>query len=154
MASWGTCLSECNGASNNIHFNSPPLMSDGRNFSSWNPACQINENLREKYGIKTNQQYRQFLMENADKIIKQNRVAACNQCGACERQFVQPTQQQETNEKQKPLTYLYDTCREKSMPYGYEDSDLKSVYLSRQELQAQYNAPIMSQDEYLHYFRR
>ena len=34
--SWGTCY----GASNNIHFDFPPLMSDGRNFATWVPACK------------------------------------------------------------------------------------------------------------------
>ena len=32
--SWGTCFS----GSNNIHFDFPPIMSDGRNFSSWQPG--------------------------------------------------------------------------------------------------------------------
>ena len=39
--SWGTCY----GGSNNIHFGFPPLMSDGRNYATWNPACDINTKL-------------------------------------------------------------------------------------------------------------
>ena len=146
--SWATCTQEtCNGASNNIHFDFPPLMSDGRNFANWNPACAINEHMRRKYGISSNYEYRQFLMANADKIIQQNQREACDQCGACERQFTQPVHQ----EKQE---YLYDTCHNRNAPYGYEHSDLKSLYLSRQQLQAQLNAPIMSQSEYFSRFGR
>lgn len=146
MASWGTCYgSACAGASNPIHPDFPPLMSDSRNFTNWNPACAINENLRRQYGISSNHEYRQFLMANADKLIEQNQREACNQCGACERQFSQPP----IDEKQ---TYLYQTCHDSQMPYGYESSDLKSVYLSRQQLQAQMHAPIMTQAEY--YFKR
>ena len=40
--SWGTCYS----GSNNIHFDFPPIMSDGRNFSKWQPGAKINEELR------------------------------------------------------------------------------------------------------------
>ena len=36
--SWGTCYN----GSNNIHFNLPPLMSDGRNFTTLTPARQQN----------------------------------------------------------------------------------------------------------------
>lgn len=154
MSAWGTCLKHCNGASNNIHFNQPPLMSDGRNFADWDPACRLNNQLRKKYNIKTNYQYRQFLMSNSDKLIEQNRISACNQCGACERQFARPSSEELKEEQEKPLSYLYDSCRDKSMPYGYENSDLKSLYLSRKELQSQYNAPIMSQAEYYNYFNR
>ena len=46
--SWGTCYS----GSNNIHFNSPPIMHDGRNYASWQSGATINENLRKKTGIK------------------------------------------------------------------------------------------------------
>ena len=145
---WGTCgNTECAGASNNIHFDFPPLMSDGRNFTNWNPAVVINEQMRRQYGIESNNDYRQFLMANADKIIERNRHEACDQCGACEKQW-----------KKTPRTdkheYLYNTCHEKKAPYGYEESDLKASYLSREQLQAQMNAPIMSQSEYLSYFRR
>lgn len=153
--SWATCIDEeCKGASNNIHFNYPPLMSDGRNFVNWNPACQINDRMRRNYGIKSNYEYRQFLMSNADRIIRQNQISACNQCGVCEREFARPSPEEEYMEQRKPQYYLYDSCRQQQAPYGYEHSDLKSLYLSRQQLQSQYNAPIMSQAEYYDRYHR
>ena len=47
--SWGTCYS----GSNNIHFDSPPLMSDGRNFASWQPGAKLNQQLRNENNIKS-----------------------------------------------------------------------------------------------------
>ena len=29
--------------SNNIHFDFPPIMDDGRNYATYVPACEINE---------------------------------------------------------------------------------------------------------------
>ena len=46
--SWATCYS----GSNNIHFNSPPIMSDGRNFATWVPACAVNETIQQKTSNK------------------------------------------------------------------------------------------------------
>ena len=54
--SWGTCYA----GSNNIHMGFPPLMSDGRNYSTWNPACDLNTKLRNKLGISNNYDYRQL----------------------------------------------------------------------------------------------
>lgn len=122
-------------------------MSDGRNYSNWNPACSINEQMRRSYGISSNHEYRQFLMANADKLIEQNQREACDQCGACERQFAQPVHQEKE-------AYLYDTCQSTRAPYGYEHSDLKSLYLSREQLHAQMNAPMMSQADYFSKFGR
>ena len=40
--SWATCYS----GSNNIHFNIPPSMSDGRLFTNFNPSYDANEKFR------------------------------------------------------------------------------------------------------------
>ena len=77
--SWGTCYS----GSNNIHLDFPPIMSDGRNFASWQPGNIISEKIREEANIKTNWNYRKYLVENADYIIKNNQLSACDECCAC-----------------------------------------------------------------------
>ena len=41
--SWGTCYS----ASNNIHFDFPPIMNDGRNYASWQPVAVINNEIKK-----------------------------------------------------------------------------------------------------------
>ena len=139
--SWGTCYA----GSNNIHFDYPPLMSDGRNFANWNPACDINDKLMDESGIQTNYQYRQYLIQHADAVIKANQVAACDQCCVCQYGSNQP--------KNPEGKYLYKSCADSTQPFGYETSDLKNMYTSRQALQSRLVAPLMSQQGLLTYPR-
>ena len=48
--SWATCFS----GSNNIHFNFPPIMNDGRNYASYQPEAVINERIQQQNHITTN----------------------------------------------------------------------------------------------------
>jgi|TARA_B110000858_G_C17722585_1_gene436007 hypothetical protein len=149
--SWGTCYS----GSNNIHFDFPPIMADGRNYATWQPGAVINEQIRQKEGIKTNWQYRAYLTNNADSIIKQNQLAACNDCCSCPARY---TNQQShspnivTMNKEKVADaqpFLYKSCTDGSQPYGYETSDLKNLYLSEQQLQSRMVTPVISQSQLL-----
>ena len=129
--SWGTCYT----GSNNIHFNFPPIMADGRNFASWQPDSVINEKIRQESGIKTNWQYRKYLMENADQIIKYNQLGACNECSSTSNYS-----DEETLNKSNLVN---------SQPFGYENSDLKNRYLSRQQLQERMVTPVITQEQIL-----
>tara|TARA_B110000285_G_C15007361_1_gene554562 strand:- start:637 stop:1020 length:384 start_codon:yes stop_codon:yes gene_type:complete len=119
-------------------------MSDGRNFAKWQPGAAINKEIRDKNKIKTNWEYRQYLTQQADEIIKSNQLEACDQCGDCP---INSTTDYSTTSANTP--FLYKNCIDKSQPYGYNDSDLKNLYLSRNELQCRMVAPILSQDQYL-----
>ncbi len=139
--SWGTCYA----GSNNIHFNFPPIMSDGRNYSSWQPGAVINEQLREQNNITSNWKYREFLTKNATNIMNTNLILACDNCGACPPKY---------NGNQNPSSqynnpYVFSSPLDNSQPFGYCDSDLKNIYLSRYELQSRMVAPVLSQDQYL-----
>jgi|TARA_B110000967_G_scaffold190246_1_gene214761 hypothetical protein len=135
--SWGTCYA----GSNNIHFDFPPIMSDGRNFSKWQPGATINQEIRQENGIKSNWQYRKYLTENADSVIKANQLEACDECCYC------PSSR--TGQSVPNSPFLYKSCMEKSQPYGYADSDLKNLYLSSSQLQARMIAPAITQEEIL-----
>lgn len=137
--SWGTCYS----GSNNIHFDFPPIMMDGRNFAEWQPGAVINEKIRENAGIKTNSDYRNYLINNADKIIKYNQLQACDQCCSC------PAVYGNMEQTNSYGPYLYKSCSDRSAPFGYETSDLKSEYLSRQELSKRLNVPLLTQEQML-----
>ena len=76
---WGTCYS----GSNNIHFDFPPIMTDGRNYATWQPGAVINQQIKKQANIKSNWQYRKYLTDNADSIIKYNQLEACDQCCSC-----------------------------------------------------------------------
>jgi len=139
--SWATCYS----GSNNIHFNFPPIMMDGRNYATWQPGAVVNDKIRENNNITSNWDYRTFLQKNAVKIMQANSVSSCNNCGACPVMYTGA---------QNPVTqsntpYVFSSALDNSQPFGYETSDLKNVYLSRHELQSRMMAPSISQSEYL-----
>ena len=73
MAGWATCYS----GSNNIHFNFPPIMSDGRNYASWQPEAVINKRIQTQENIKTNWGYRQYMQNNGIKVMKYNYLESC-----------------------------------------------------------------------------
>ena len=66
--SWATCYS----GSNNIHFNIPASMSDGRLFSNYEASCKSNNDLKKNLGITNNYQYRQYLIHNGNQIAQKN----------------------------------------------------------------------------------
>jgi hypothetical protein len=135
--SWGTCYN----GSNNIHFDFPPIMMDGRNFAKWQPGAVINQQIRQDNDIKSNWQYREFLTKNADSIIESNQLDACDNCCYC------PSLK--TGESIPNSPFLYKSCVDKSQPFGYENSDLKKLYLSSYELQCRMVAPSITQDQFL-----
>jgi hypothetical protein len=50
---------------------------------------------------------------------------------------------------QSNVPYVFTSVLENSQPFGYENSDLKNYYLSRQQLQARMIAPVITQSELL-----
>ncbi len=132
--SWATCFS----GSNNIHFNFPPIMNDGRNYASYQPEAVINERIQQQNHITTNWKYRQFLTKNASDIINFNTQEACYTLGLSPH-----TTSDSTPSSNVP--HLYKSTFDTNSPgYGYSNSDLKSPYLSRVELQARMISPHIS----------
>lgn len=129
--SWGTCYS----GSNNIHFNYPPIMADGRNFASWQPEAQVNESIQKQENIKSNWEYRQFLTNNASQIMKYNNKEACYELGLSPHVSSDKTPSDN-------VPFLYQSTMDTRSPgYGYSSSDLKNPYLSREQLQSRMIAP-------------
>ena len=135
---WGTCYS----GSNNIHFDFPPIMSDGRNFATWQPGAIVNEEIKVRENIKTNWQYRQYLTNNADSIIKYNQLAACDQCCSCPAKYGD-------GKEISNSPFLYKSCTESTQPYGYENSNLKNLYLDEYQLQCRLITPVITQEQLL-----
>ena len=132
--SWGTCYN----GSNNIHFNYPSFMDDGRNFTNYEATPSLDKKIKELSNIKTNSEYRKYLQNNADQIIKNNQNQACNQCGVC---FFKKIDNTDNLNIKEGHPYIFDTMLSNDQPFGYEDSDLKNIYLSRQQLNSQKRAP-------------
>ena len=132
--SWSTCYS----GSNNIHFNSPALMDDGRNYSSWQQDAVCNDNIKKDANIKSNADYRKYLINNADKIIKINQYEACNNCGT----YINLDNSREDNLGVTNTPYIFNNELSNNQPFGYENSDLKQLYLSREQLKVLKTTPM------------
>ena len=131
--SWATCYK----ATNNIHYKYPAMMDDGNLYTDWNSACKSNNQLKKNAGITDNYEYRQWLINNSNSIIRQNQESA-NQ-DTCVNIFPKFT---DRNSK-----YIFRNCNDTTKPFGYENSDLKNLYLSKEKLQEKLTAPIMSQHD-------
>ena len=130
---WGTCKQ----GSNNIHFNFPPIMNDNRNFSSYIPGSSKDMELKKNNNITTNQEYRDFLIKNADNIILENQKQICNECSSC-------YYNNNNNNILSKTPYIFTTILSNDSPHGYETSDLKEIYLSRQRLNAEKHVKIIN----------
>ena len=60
-------------------------MSDGRNFTDYNTRCGQLQQLRQQADIKSNYDLRMFMMNNAEKLMDQSRMASMqvNDCSPC-----------------------------------------------------------------------
>ena len=120
--------------------NHPPLMSDGRNFTQFVSGATLSERIKHSQGIKTNADYRKYLTQNADIIIETNQRNACNECCNCP-----PIYSSTTANLNSP--HVFSSCTDSSRPSGYQDSDLKSAYLSSHQLNSRLSTPVITQDE-------
>ena len=129
--SWGTCFS----CSNNIHFNFPPIMQDGRTYASYQPEAVINERIQQQNHINSNWKYRQFMIHNGNTIMNLNNSEACYTLGL-------PTHITSDVTPSSNVPFIYKSTFDTAKPgYGYCSSDLKNPYLSRTELQAKMVSP-------------
>lgn len=61
-----------------------PGMSDGRCFTSYTSNCELNKKMMREDNITNNNDYRRFLQENADSIIKkQSEICVTNAYKEC-----------------------------------------------------------------------
>ena len=128
--SWATCYN----GSNPIHKNLPPLMSDGRLFTQLDPSCEENDKLKKSLQIQNNYDYRQYLIKNAESLMNKNRMAC----------FMLNNNVRFGDSNYVPRNkYIFNSVNDNSQPFGYEQSDLKNLYLSRQQLDARKKAPIV-----------
>jgi hypothetical protein len=129
--SWRTCYS----GSNNIHFDSPPIMMDGRNYASWQPEAVINKRIQTQEGINNNWNYRKFMQNNGLEIMKFNNMQSCYTLGL-ESRF------ETSSEPASNVPYKFRNVFDTGTPgFGYNTSDLKNPYLTREQLNARLIAP-------------
>lgn len=128
---WENCFN----ASNNYDFNSPAKMSDGRLWSQWQPDAVVNERIQRQENIQSNWAYRQYLQKNGLQIMNYNNQEACYSLG------LDP----HVNSDKTPsnnVPYTFKGTFDSSRPgFGYNNSDLKNPYLSREQLNARLISP-------------
>ena len=138
--SWGVCYS----GSNNINFNFPPIMADGRNFATWQPDAAVNERIQLKEGIQCNWQYRQYLQNNGLQVMNYNSSEACYTLG------IDPhVKSGKTPSDNVPHKFngIFDTSKP---GFGYCNSDLKNPYLTSEQLNSRLIAPSINTSDYKH----
>jgi hypothetical protein len=128
--------------SNNQYNNFPAIMNDGRSvLSSWQPGAVVNEMLVQQNGIQSNWQYRKYLMNNSKSIRDNLLKDALNDVGYSVRH---ETPHMNTIYQTPKMYGLLD---EPVSHRNAASSDLKDIYLNRQQLDARRIVPSMTQDE-------
>ena len=137
--SWGTCYKDS--GCNNIDFSSPPMVSDGRFFTAYDSNEATEQKIKQAQGIQSNWEYREFLQRNATNIMSYENTECYVNHG-----LVQGIASNSNKPSSVVAThntpFLYtSTSDSRQPPHGYCNSQLKNMYLSRNELNARLIAP-------------
>jgi hypothetical protein len=117
-------------------------MTDGRNYSTWQPEAVINKRIQKQENIRTNWNYRQYLQHNGLQIMNYNNIEACYDLG------LDPHINSDRTPSEN-VPYKFRNVFDTSKPgFGYCNSDLKNPYLSSEQLNARMISPSISTDNY------
>jgi len=118
-------------STNNIYAGVPPLMTDGRAVAaSYQPESFKNDDLIKESGVKSNWEYRQYLIHNAVSLMERNFEESANDVGFFD--------QRNTGLVQRPV-----------FSGQHDVSDLKKLYLSRDDLAERFAPRVLTQEELL-----
>jgi hypothetical protein len=117
-------------------------MSDGRSvISSWQPESVTNKKIIKENDIKSNWMYRKYLTKNSLSIQKQNFKEALNDTG------YNFNNELKTANNGLLTPYTFNDYDDTTQPFGNHRSDLKDIYLSREQLQSRKVAPALTQEQ-------
>lgn len=123
--SWATNYQNSKDA-NNVFTNAPANMADGRFLKDLKVDQDVlNKETMEELNMTTNGDYRKYLQNNAASIMKANSITSHSNTGNMI--YFKP------NDSHNP-PFHYDNSLDRRQPAGYNDSDLKNYYLSREQL--------------------
>jgi hypothetical protein len=121
--------------SNNTYYTMPPIMSDGRNYSSWQPESVLNDKIKQDAGINSNWKYRQYLQQNANNIMKFNMMETISNSG--NNPYAVDNKTPSSN-----VPHLFTSTHDTSSPaYGFNNSDLKQDFMTKQQTSARMVSP-------------
>ncbi len=118
---------------NNVYETFPGILTDGRLFTDYNADSKMNENLKRTNNIKTNSDYRRFLVQNTNTIMNYNFNNMM-----LENRTPNPTG------TTYGTPYTFKGVDDNTLPRGYETSYPKMIYLSRQQLDDKKRRPIQN----------
>jgi len=131
-------------ATNNIYQNMPPRMEDSRSLvASYQPEAILNESLLIKSNVKSNWEYRKYLTENSQQIAQDNFRESANDVGYFER-FTANERGYQSETHRTPLS---GANYKHSSTILNENSDLKDLYLTREDLQNKREPVTLTQDQ-------
>ena len=135
-------------ATNNVYPDFPSNMGDSRSLiASYQPEAILNDNLIKQSGVKSNWEYRKYLIDHSQEIAESNFREACNDCGYFER--FRPSERGSGN----PIPNTGRAYREPGVVMS-EPSDLKKLYLSRDELSQKYEPQTLTQAQLYSYMAK
>lgn len=108
-------------ATNPVYEGFPPLMSDGRSITASYQSTSVVDKVLREQGDFSHWEYRQYLQKNGQNIMRDNFLQSSNDCGYYRRLHNDAS------------TSIYTKRLDKPIPIQ-EKSDLKSHYLTREEL--------------------
>jgi hypothetical protein len=110
---------------NNKYKNFPPIMNDSRSLvSTWKSESEINNKLIKENNIQSNWKYRQFLTKNASSIMENNFSESLKNSGY----------NMNTVEEKYQTPLKFNSLNDRSQTF--QNSDLKEIYLTREQLNA------------------
>lgn len=122
---------------NNRYDGFPPLMNDGRSImAAARSETLMHNSLLKESGETNNAKYREYMIKNAKSIMENDFRNASNDVGYTERYV-----EQISASKPFGTPYMFKSVMDNSRPLGYSASDLKDLYLSREQLEARRVAP-------------
>ena len=110
---------------NNLNIPYPGIVQDGRLFTDYSPSAMLNDKIRESNNLKSNITYKEYLIKNAKDIMNHN----FNTAGI-------------TNLGQN-IPYTFNDVNDSTIPAGYETSQPKNMYLSREKLVSNQVRPLI-----------
>jgi hypothetical protein len=126
------------------------MMNDGRSIvSSWQPESHMNKVHKEQNNIKSNWEYRQYLTKNANNMMAKEFNESANDTGYNMKSSQKPNIQSNEVTGYSNYPYSFKSVLDETKPTGYVESDLKTTYLSREQLQSRQISPVITQDELL-----
>ena len=136
---------------NNKYPQFPPLMSDGRPITaSWQPESIVNASIIKSNNIRSNWEYRRYLTTHSKEIMEYNFLEASNDVGYYKRPIDLPNIQSDVVAGLNGVPYRFESVADKTKPFSYQTSDLKELYLSREQLDARKVSPVITQEQLQH----